>query len=161
GAPRSYQASFSTAIDPTVFIDSDGQAYLYWGHQPDLSYVKLNADMTSYSGGIVHLTRPQTFEEGPWLYRRGDNDYLAFASTCCPEGIGYAMSASPTGPWTYKGSIMDGNSQSSGNHPGSIDFNGSSYLFGFNYAVQLQREGARLGERRSVTLTKLTYNADG
>jgi len=33
-------------IDPTVFIDDDGQAYLYWGN-PDLYYVKLNPDMIS------------------------------------------------------------------------------------------------------------------
>ena len=35
-------------IDPTVFIDDDGQAYLYWGN-PNLWYVKLNADMISTS----------------------------------------------------------------------------------------------------------------
>ena len=44
-------------IDPTVFIDDDDQAYLYWGN-PDLNYVKLNSDMVSYSGSInqVQLT---------------------------------------------------------------------------------------------------------
>lgn len=36
-------------IDPTVWIDSNGQAYLYWGN-PDLCYVLLNSDMVSYSG---------------------------------------------------------------------------------------------------------------
>src|SRR5690242_3871292 len=36
-------------IDPTVYIDSDGQAYLFYGN-PHLWYVKLNADMISYSG---------------------------------------------------------------------------------------------------------------
>ena len=35
-------------IDPTVFIDDDGQAYLYWGN-PFCYYVKLNEDMISYS----------------------------------------------------------------------------------------------------------------
>jgi arabinoxylan arabinofuranohydrolase len=148
-------------IDPTVFVDDDGQAYLYWGHQPPVFYVKLNQDMISYSGSIVQLTKPQTFEEGPWFYKRSSQYYLAFASTCCPEGIGYAMAAAPTGPWTYKGSIMDGNSQSSGNHPGIIDYKGNSYVFGFNYNVQLQRENQRIGERRSVCVEKMTYNADG
>src|SRR5699024_721240 len=38
-------------IDPTVYIDDDGQAYLYWGN-PDLYYVKLNENMISYSGKI-------------------------------------------------------------------------------------------------------------
>ena len=41
-------------IDPTVFIDDDGQAYLYWGN-PNLFYVKLNQDMISYSGNIVKV----------------------------------------------------------------------------------------------------------
>jgi arabinoxylan arabinofuranohydrolase len=39
-------------IDPTVYIDDNGQAYLYWGN-PGLSYVKLNQDMISYSGSVV------------------------------------------------------------------------------------------------------------
>ncbi|MBE5936971.1 MAG: carbohydrate-binding protein [Lachnospiraceae bacterium] len=33
-------------IDPTVYIDDDGQAYLYFGN-PELRYVKLNEDMIS------------------------------------------------------------------------------------------------------------------
>jgi arabinoxylan arabinofuranohydrolase len=41
-------------IDPTVLIDDDGQAYLYWGN-PDLWYVRLNADMTSYPGSPVKI----------------------------------------------------------------------------------------------------------
>lgn len=146
-------------IDPTVWIDADGQAYLYFGN-PDAYWVKLNADMTSYSGGITKITRLSTYQEGPWFYKRGGNYYLAFASTCCPEGIGYAMSTSPTGPWTYKGSIMDGNSNSSGNHPGIVDFKGKSYVFGFNYAIT-KSLSSTARERRSVCLAQLTYNADG
>ncbi len=44
-------------IDPCVFIDDDGQAYLYWGN-PQLYYVKLNKDMTSYDQkvGIVKVS---------------------------------------------------------------------------------------------------------
>lgn len=43
-------------IDPCVFIDDDGQAYLYWGN-PHLWYVKLNQDMVSYDQktGIVQV----------------------------------------------------------------------------------------------------------
>jgi len=146
-------------IDPTVYIDSDGQAYLYWGN-PDDYWVKLNADMISYSGSINMITRIQSYQEGPWFYKRGSNYYMAFASTCCPEGIGYAMSTSPTGPWTYKGSIMDGNSGSSGNHPGIIDFKGKSYVFGFNYAINYSLTTVHR-ERRSVCLAQMNYNTDG
>ncbi|HEX2674286.1 MAG TPA: family 43 glycosylhydrolase, partial [Polyangiaceae bacterium] len=160
GAPLIDRASTSTDIDPTVFVDADGQGYLYWGHQPNLSYVKLNPDMISYAGNMVQVTQPQTFEEGPWFYRRNDNYYLAFASTCCPEGIGYAMSTSPTGPWSYKGSIMDPNSASSGNHPGIVDFMGNSYVFGFNYALNAALTTTHR-ERRSICVEKFSYNPDG
>ncbi|KAF2190295.1 carbohydrate-binding module family 6 protein [Zopfia rhizophila CBS 207.26] len=57
-------------IDPTVFIDDNGQAYLYWGN-PDLWYVKLNQDMISYSGSLTKDIRYSTGTSptGPWTYR--------------------------------------------------------------------------------------------
>jgi arabinoxylan arabinofuranohydrolase len=150
----------SDDIDPTVYIDSDGKAYLYWGN-PNCHYVTLNADMISYSGSIGTTPKIQTYQEGPWFYRRDNNYYLAFASTCCPEGIGYAMSSSPTGPWTYKGSVMDGNTNSSGNHPGIVDFKGNSYVFGFNYYLNNNLTNGTHQERRSISVAQFTYNADG
>lgn len=147
-------------IDPTAFIDDDGQAYLYWGN-PNCYYVKLNKDMVSYSGDIVKIdSRPPNYQEGPWFYKRKGLYYLAYASTCCPEGIGYAMSNNATGPWTYKGMIMDGNPESSGNHPGIIDYKGNSYVFGFNYAL-LYTQTRVHSERRSICVAKITYNPDG
>lgn len=155
-------------IDPTVLIDDDGQAYLYWGN-PELYYVKLNNDMISYSGEIIKDSsfkktkgQPDVFryQEGPWAYKRNGHYYMAYASTCCPEGIGYAMSSSPTGTWVYKGSIMDGDARSSGNHPGIIDYKGVSYVFGFNYNI-LKQTMSKHYERRSVCLEKITYNPDG
>ncbi len=147
-------------IDPTVFVDSDGQAYLYWGN-PNLWYVKLNKDMTSYSGDIVKVdSKPTNYQEGPWFYKRNGHYYMAYASTCCPEGIGYAMSDSATGPWTYKGYIMQPDGRSSGNHPGIIDYKGSSYVFGFNYRLNLALTDKHR-ERRSVCVAKFDYNADG
>ena len=147
-------------IDPTVFIDDDGQAYLYFGN-PNLWYVKLNKDMISYSGDIVKIdSRPENYQEGPWFYKRNGKYYMAYASHCCPEGIGYAMSNSPTGPWEYKGMIMEPNDKSSGNHPGIIDYEGSSYVFGFNYRLNFALTSTHR-ERRSVCAAKFTYNPDG
>ncbi len=48
-------------IDPTVFIDDDGQAYLYWGN-PHLWYVKLNQDMISYDQKVGVVQVPMTEE---------------------------------------------------------------------------------------------------
>ena len=147
-------------IDPTVFVDDDGQGYLYFGN-PNAWFVKLNQDMVSYSGEAVKAEgKPRNYQEGPWLYKRNSHYYLAYASTCCPEGIGYAMSEKPTGPWEFKGNIMDGNKLSSGNHPGIIDFKDKSYVFGFNYKLNWEQTDVHR-ERRSVCVAEMTYNPDG
>jgi len=155
-------------IDPTILIDDRGQAYLYWGN-PELWYVKLNEDMISFSGEIMKVPEfakvkdekdPFHYQEGPWAWKRNGHYYMAYASTCCPEGIGYAMSNSPTGPWEFKGMIMDGDPRSNGNHPGIIDYKGNSYVFGNNYAM-LKQTMAKHYERRSVCLEIITYNQDG
>ena len=116
GKPLAWEGDWFD-IDPTVWIDDDNQAYMYWGN-PELKAVKLNEDMISYSDSIMHFPKIQDYQEGPWLWKRNGNYYLAYASTCCPEGIGYAMSKNPLGPWEYKGHIMNHTTRTRGNHPG-------------------------------------------
>ncbi len=159
GKPLVWQKEHWDDIDPTVFIDEDGQAYMYWGN-PNCYYVKLNEDMISYSGDIVKLKEtPEHYQEGPWFYKRNGHYYLAFASTCCPEGIGYAMSDSPTGPWKTKGYIMRPTERTRGNHPGIMDYKGKSYVFGLNYDL-LKLETNTHYERRSVSVAEMHYNED-
>ncbi len=147
-------------IDPAAFIDDDGQAYLYWGN-PHLWYVKLNEDMISYSGDIMQdPTRPDNYQEGPWVFKRDGWYYLVYASTCCPEGIGYAMSDSPTGPWDYKGYIMRPDRRSTGNHPGVIEYKGKWYVFGFNFKLNFALTDQH-HERRSVCVAEMKFNPDG
>lgn len=160
GQPLVWQKEHWYDIDPSVFIDDDGQAYMYWGN-PNVYYVKLNEDMISYSGEIVQLDyKIPDYQEGPWFYKRNGHYYLAFASTCCPEGIGYAMSDSPTGPWQYKGHIMNHTQRTRGNHPGIIDYKGKSFVFGLNYDL-MHLETYKHHERRSVSAAEMHYNADG
>lgn len=160
GKPLVWQKEHWDDIDPTVFIDEDRQAYMYWG-TPNCYYMKLNEDMISYSGDIVKLKEtPEYYQEGPWFYKRNGHYYLAFASTCCPEGIGYAMSDSPTGPWKTKGYIMRPTERTRGNHPGIMDYKGKSYVFGLNYDL-LKLETNTHYERRSVSVAEMHYNEDG
>lgn len=156
-------------IDPTVFIDNNGQAYLYWGN-PALKYVKLNSNMTSFSGSVqtVALTtqgfgtrngdanRKTLFEEGPWFYRRGNLYYMIYAASGIPENICYSTSSSPTGPWSFKGVIMPSGGGSFTNHPGIVDFKGHSYFFYHNG----QLPGGN-GFQRSVAVEEFTYKSDG
>jgi hypothetical protein len=155
-------------IDPTVFIDNTGQAYLYYGRtQPH--YVKLNADMISYSGGIVDVAAttaafgtysgtdfPSMYEEGPWFMQRGNLYYLVYAAGGVPESLAYSTASSPTGSWTYKGVLMDPKGASFTNQFGTVDFKGKSYLF---YHTGALPGGS--GYHRSVSIEEFTYGADG
>ena len=154
-------------IDPTVFIDDDGQAYLYFGN-PNPYYVKLNEDMISYSGSItkVNMTpegfgtrsdgENRMYVEGPWFYKRGGLYYLLYAANGIPENIAYSTAPTPTGPWTYRGVIMPSEGRSFTNHCGIVDYEGRSYFAYHNGALP----GGN-GFQRSVCIEEFTYNADG
>jgi arabinoxylan arabinofuranohydrolase len=144
-------------IDPSPFIDDDGQAYLYWGN-PNLYYVKLSPDMISYSGNIVKVaSKPNNYVEGPWFYKRKGIYYMIFSTVPSPaEAIGYSTSESPIGPWTYQGIIMPTQGNSFTNHAGIIDYKGNSYFFYHNGALS---GGGSF--TRSVCVEQFEYNADG
>ena len=159
GKPLVWQKEHWNDIDPTVYIDDDGQAYMYWGN-PETYYVLLGDDMISVKGDIVKLPHIQHYQEGPWFYKRNGHYYLAYASTCCPEALGYAMSYTPTGPWEAKGYIMRPTERTRGNHPGICDYKGHTYVFGQNYDL-MHLETKEHHERRSVSVAEMTYKADG
>ncbi|WBS00020.1 family 43 glycosylhydrolase [Pseudoduganella sp. SL102] len=171
------------SIDPTVYIDDKGQAYLAWGN-PNLWSVKLNKDMISYDtsvgeqGIIRHpmtvkalgernppdsrgttLPKPAlrgtSYEEGPWLYKRKNLHYLFFAGGPIPEHLAYSTGPTPEGPWTYGGVVMAPQSAFT-NHPGVVDFKGKTYLFYHTAALP-----GGDGFKRSVAVDELTFNQDG
>ena len=144
-------------IDPTVFIDDDGQAWLFWGNN-GCWYAKLNEDMISIdksfaNNGIcdmrsmlddeaqfgpkclkmdyqLHKKVMKTgFEEAPWIYKIGDTYFLEYAAGGVPEHWAYSTSKSIHGPWHYEGRITDESPGSFTIHGGTIDFKGKSYLF--------------------------------
>lgn len=163
-------------IDPTVLVDDDGQAYLYWGN-PGLWYVKLNDDMISYDrnigqNGIVSVGmtaeafgskegrdgRPgTTYTEGPWFYKHNNLYYMVYAAGGIPEYIAYSTAPSAEGPWTYRGFIMERAPHLAfTNHSGIIDFKGNSYFF---YHSQALAGGG--GFKRSTCFEQFEYNSDG
>jgi len=187
GRPLVWQREHWDDIDPTVFIDDDGQAYMYWGN-PHVYCVRLGRDMISTDGDILVLNpadgvmRPvgeegakinlripgeqktgwkvKHYQEGPWLYKRNGKYYLAYATTCCPEALGYAMSDSPTGPWEWKGYIMRPTERDRGNHPGICSYKGRSYIFGQDYDL-MHLDTYIHHERRSVSAGEIVYLEDG
>lgn len=160
-------------IDPTVFIDDDGQAYLYFGN-PELRYVLLNEDMISYNEEIGIVRIPMTEEsfakgghmtgtsygEGPWFYKRNGIYYMVYAAFAEGKGhnehLAYSTAPTPTGPWKYGGVLMTEEGGVFTNHPGIADFKGHSYLF---YHTGELPGGSLF--HRSVCVAEFTYNQDG
>lgn len=159
-------------IDPTVFIDDDGQAYLYFGN-PELRYVLLNEDMISYNKEVGVVKIPMTpesfgkgghrtgttYTEGPWLYKRNGIYYMfyaAFRPNMRQEHLAYSTSKSPTGPWVYGGILMDEKGGTFTNHPGIVDFKGHTYLF--YHTGELPGGGPF---HRSVCVAEFKFNEDG
>ncbi|WP_233144323.1 family 43 glycosylhydrolase [Fibrobacter sp. UWB5] len=147
-------------IDPTVFIDDDGQAWLYWGN-PKLYYCPLKENMIECASDIK-VSDMSTFNgkytEGPWIHKRGKKYYMIYAAGGIPESIDYSWSDSPTGPWTYKGVIMPKSEPGAAFtvHSGIVDFKGRSFFF---YHNQKNVKGG--GYSRSTAIEEFTWNADG
>ena len=154
-------------IDPTVWIDDDGQAWLYWGN-PKLYYAKLKENMIEFDGDIKVFDMSRGFSpsgnsvytEGPWIHKRNNKYYMLYASHGTGNGgerISYSTSNSPTGPWTWGGLIMEpGQGAAFTNHCGIIDFKGRSFFFYHN-----QKNVSGGGFSRSTAIEEFTWGADG
>ena len=160
-------------IDPAVFIDDDGRAYLYWGNK-QLWWVELednlihlkgekftldaNGKMQSRDVSKVKINAVETlpnFEEAPYVSKHNNLYYLVYAAGF-PESIAYATSNSATGPWNYQGVIIDPLPGTTTIHPALFDFKGSTYLA--YHSADLPGGGSY---RRATCLDRVYFNEDG
>ena len=141
-------------IDPTVFIDDDGQAYLFWGNT-QCYYAKLKENMIELDGPIMPINLPR-YTEAPWIHKHGEWYYLSFASEF-PEKLCYAMSKNINGPWEYKGILNELAGNSNTNHQAIIEFKGKTYFIYHNGSINPHG----CGFRRAVCADLLEYNPDG
>ncbi|RZK61698.1 MAG: glycoside hydrolase [Hymenobacter sp.] len=142
-------------IDPTVIVDKQGQAYLFWGNT-NCHYAKLKPTMTELDGPIQTVAGLPRFTEAPWVHEHNNWYYLSYA-TEFPEKIAYAMSRRPEGPWEYKGILNELAGNSNTNHQAIIDFKGKSYFIYHNGGMDVHGGSFR----RSVCIDYLHYNQDG
>ena len=117
------------AIDPMVFVDDDGAAYLYWG-QGRCKAVRLNDDMISFDSTKVRDITPPGYNEGPFVHRRKGVYYLSWSEydTRDPRySVAYGVSDSPLGPYSkapknpilrQKGKVKGAGHHSIGKVPG-------------------------------------------
>jgi beta-xylosidase len=148
-------------IDPTIFVDDDGTAYMHYGGFGRMMEAKLGSDMISIDGKMQEVT-PQGFFEAAFLTKRNGTYYEIYAAGQNPATIDYATSASPLGPWTRKGRVLDAFTAAAGqdaptNHSGVAQFGDRWFIV---YHVSNGPNGGGT-YRREVAIDQLTFNTDG
>lgn len=114
-------------IDPGVLVDDDGRVFIYCGFLKSFMAELNPANMTevldgSYREDIIPSGKPFEFFEACSPRKVGDTYYMIYSPTpphC--SCLAYATSKSPTGPFEYRGVIVDsGFEYPGGNNHGSI-----------------------------------------
>lgn len=155
-------------IDPAVFIDDDGQPYLFMG-QNTVCAVKLNQDMISYdkSGGnhgVYIIEGVKEFFEAVWVHKRNGIYYISYSDGPFfghePQ-ISYCTATHPLGPYTYQGILLDP-VNSGTNHHSIVTYKGQDYLFYHTADIShYKAPDFHCGVRRNVCVDSLFYNEDG
>jgi len=143
-------------IDPTVWIDDDGQAWLFWGNR-ECYYAKLKKNMIEIDGDVKRVEfEGLDFTEAPWVHEYNGRYYLSYASGF-PEKIAYAVADKIDGPYRYKGILNEIAGNSNTNHQAIVEFKGQWYFIYHNGGIQT--DGGSYS--RSVCIDRLHYNPDG
>jgi arabinoxylan arabinofuranohydrolase len=155
----------SWLFDPGVFIDDDGQAYLYFGgndYDDNARVIELNDDMISVSGSAVTITAPNFFEAS-WMHKRDGVYYFSYSTDPgSGQRIDYMTSSSPTSGFTHRGAVGDRppSNDTDNNHAAIFEFDGKWYHAYHNRFVA-HEAGVPSGYRRSLALEPLEYETDG
>ncbi|MES2277235.1 MAG: family 43 glycosylhydrolase [Bacteroidota bacterium] len=146
-------------IDPNVFIDKNGQAYLYWA-QGNIYAAKLKDNMTELASPpqILAELPEKGLKEGPYLFERNGIYYLTYPHVANKtERLEYAMGDSPLGPFKFTGVIMD--ESASGcwtNHQSIAQVKQQWLLFYHDKDLSPQFD-----KNRSIRADSLFFNPDG
>jgi hypothetical protein len=154
-------------IDQDVHIDDDGQAYMYYGGWGHSNVVKLNADMTSLGtfadGTQFKEITPQNYVEGPQMFKRGGKYYLMWSEggwTGPNYAVSYAMSDSPTGPFTRLDRVLsqDAAVARGSGHNAVLNIPGTDTWYIFYHRRPLNLTDAN---QRQVSYDRMYFRADG
>ncbi|WP_250464689.1 endo-1,4-beta-xylanase [Microbulbifer litoralis] len=156
-------ANVDWVFDLGVFIDDDGQAYLYFGGggPGNARVIRLNSDMISTSGSAITLDVPNFFE-ALYMHKRNGTYYLSYSTnTEAGLAIDYMTSNNPTSGFVHRGTVLPNpwENNSNNNHQSILEFDNQWYIFYHNRAVANARGASTY--QRSINADQLFYNGDG
>jgi hypothetical protein len=146
-------------IDPCVFIDKDGQAYIYYSLNRIFA-AKLKDNMIELASEPVVLGDLPTkgLVEGPFFFERNGKYYLTYPHVENKiERLEYAIADNPMGPFKVTGVIMDESPMGCWtNHHSIMQYNNQWYLFYHENDLS-----PKFDKNRSVRIDSLFFNEDG
>ena len=146
-------------IDPSVLIDKDGSAYLYYSLDR-IFVAKLKPNMLEIDGepAVFDNLPKKGLQEGPFVFERNGVYYLTYPHVQNKtERLEYATSTSPLGPFKWAGVILDEATSGCWTvHHSIVDYQGQWYLF---YHDKDLSPG--FDKNRAIRADKLFFNADG
>jgi beta-xylosidase len=162
-----YVKGVEAYIDPCVFVDDDGQVYIYQGGGGVCLGGKLKDNMTEVDGIMQRMEGLEDFHEATWVHKYNGKYYLSYSDNHedGKEGIEgdnrmrYAISDNPLGPWKYMGIYMNP-TDSYTNHGSIVEYKGQWYAFYHNSSLSASK-GESNDWLRSICVDKLYYNSDG
>lgn len=154
-------------IDQDVFIDDDGQAYIYYGGHSHANVAKLNEDMISIGtfddGTVYREITPENYVEGPQMIKRNGVYYLMWSEggwTGPDYAVSYAMSDNPLGPFERVAKILQQDSavaKGSG-HNAVINIPGTDIWYIVYHRRPLSESD---GNHRVTCYDRMYFNEDG
>jgi arabinoxylan arabinofuranohydrolase len=163
-----YVKGLESQIDPCIFVDDDGQAYIYQGGGRVCLGGKLKENMIEVDGGMHHMEGLEDFHEATWMHKYKGKYYLSYSDNHDEhdnDGVKgdnrmrYAISDNPLGPFKYMGIFMEP-TDSYTNHGSIVEYKGQWFAFYHNSALSAAK-GEFNDWLRSVCVDKLFYNPDG
>ena len=157
-------------LDPSVFIDDDGKAYLYWNQT---LMGKLDDSMREIDGNMFKLDiGAKNFMEAAWMHKHGGKYYFNYHTKYDgkvdknnPDDpkrkkshLDYSIGDSPTGPLNYMGTVnkelgfgvehgpkLPGKDYvpwrlTQSNHGAMLEFHGQEYFFYHTSALSSWRQ---------------------
>ncbi|KAK8859999.1 glycosyl hydrolase [Apiospora arundinis] len=160
-------------IDQDVFLDDDGQAYIYYGGHSHANVAKLNEDMISIGNLTDGNNRtsttqfkeitPENYTEGSQMLKRNGTYYFMWSEGGWggPDySVSYAMADSPLGPFARKAKILQqDNAVATGSgHHGVIRVPGTEIYYIVYHRRPLSESD---GNHRVLAYDRMYFNADG
>jgi len=175
--------SCQSQIDQDVFIDDDGQAYIYYGGWGHANVALLNEDMTSFGtfpdGQTFKEITPEGYVEGAQMLKRNGKYIFMWSEgeLCLPSlrslskallggwtgpdyAVSYAIADSPLGPFNRQAKILaqDSAVATGSGHNGVLNVPGTDIYYIIYHRRPL---GETDGNHRVLCYDRMYFEEDG